>query len=79
MSQICERPGLARNSSAAVHIGTTRLLTELAIRIFETPIVWMERWEHRQKLRQLDDSILRDIGLSRADIYREARKPFWRA
>ncbi|WP_245560706.1 DUF1127 domain-containing protein [Fodinicurvata sediminis] len=58
---------------------TSRTLTERAIRIFEAPVVWMERWEHRQKLRQMDDRILRDIGLSRADIYREARKPFWRA
>lgn len=79
MSQICERPAAVRNPGEGVPKGASRALTELAIRIFETPIVWMERLEHRQKLRQLDDRILRDIGLSRADIYREARKPFWRA
>lgn len=79
MSQICERPELARNSGEDAPKGVSQSLTDIAIRIIEAPIVWMERWEHRQKLRQLDDRLLRDIGLSRADIYREARKPFWRA
>lgn len=37
----------------------------------------MHRLE-RQRLLRLDDSALKDLGLSRADAYREGLKPFWR-
>lgn len=35
---------------------------------------------HRQRydLAQLDDRMLRDMGISRLDVDREANKPFWR-
>ncbi len=39
---------------------------------------WQERAKQRRHLRELDDRILRDIGVSRADIDREYRKPFWK-
>ncbi|HVI90972.1 MAG TPA: DUF1127 domain-containing protein [Dongiaceae bacterium] len=32
----------------------------------------------RRDLARLDESMLKDIGLSRADIEREIEKPFWR-
>ena len=32
----------------------------------------------RSVLRSLDDAMLKDIGLSRADVEAEASKPFWR-
>lgn len=41
--------------------------------------VWIDRRRSRDLLRRLDDHALRDIGLSRLDAWREARKPFWRA
>jgi uncharacterized protein YjiS (DUF1127 family) len=37
-----------------------------------------ERARTRRALARLDDRLLRDIGLSRADIEREIEKPFWR-
>lgn len=38
----------------------------------------MQRVAHqRQDLRDLDDRTLRDIGVSRADIEREAGRHFW--
>jgi len=46
--------------------------------ILATLRVWTERWRHRVRLRELDDSMLRDVGISRADVEREAAKPFWR-
>lgn len=79
MSQICERPGSVRDSLTRSPIGARKSLLPALIAVFETPMVWVERSEHRQKLRQLNDRTLRDVGLSRADISREARKPFWRA
>lgn len=32
----------------------------------------------RQRLADLDDRLLRDIGLEREDVMRELGKPFWR-
>lgn len=79
MSQVCERPGRAQESLVQSPARYRNALLRLLIVVFEAPVVWMERWEHRQRLRELDERILRDVGLSRADIFREARKPFWRA
>lgn len=38
---------------------------------------WHERARQRRDLRSLDERMLKDIGLSRADIDAEAAKPFW--
>jgi uncharacterized protein YjiS (DUF1127 family) len=35
------------------------------------------RWRERRILEELDDRILRDIGISRSEALYEARKPFW--
>jgi uncharacterized protein YjiS (DUF1127 family) len=40
-------------------------------------VTWQARIRERQKLASLDDRMLRDIGLSRADVHAETRKPFW--
>ena len=40
---------------------------------------WQERADQRHALAMLEDYQLRDIGLSRADVAREATKPFWTA
>jgi uncharacterized protein YjiS (DUF1127 family) len=62
-------PGLQVRGNARRHLtaalGTVRL--------------WRQRSRDRRILRDLDDQLLRDIGLSRADVEAEARKPFWRA
>ena len=42
-------------------------------------IRWLERSHQRRALQRLDDRMLRDIGLSRADVAGESAKPFWRA
>lgn len=39
---------------------------------------WRERRCERRQLMKLDDRMLRDIGISRADAEFEYRKPFWR-
>ena len=39
---------------------------------------WIERTRQRQALADLDDHMLRDIGVTRVEAARECRKPFWR-
>jgi uncharacterized protein YjiS (DUF1127 family) len=41
--------------------------------------LWAERNSQRYQLAELNEQMLRDIGLSRADVMAEATKPFWRA
>jgi uncharacterized protein YjiS (DUF1127 family) len=38
---------------------------------------WDRRLRQRRHLHELDDRALADLGLSRADIAREAEKRFW--
>jgi uncharacterized protein YjiS (DUF1127 family) len=40
-------------------------------------LTWQERAQQRRHLESLSDHMLRDIGLSRADILAEATKRFW--
>lgn len=40
--------------------------------------VCLQRHQTRQSLRQLSDTQLTDIGLSRVQAVREGCKPFWR-
>jgi uncharacterized protein YjiS (DUF1127 family) len=48
-------------------------------RLSETILKWRVRSRERRILLELDDRMLCDIGALRADVYREAMKPFWRA
>jgi uncharacterized protein YjiS (DUF1127 family) len=47
--------------------------------LFNLILDWQDRSRQRYLLQTYDDHMLRDIGLSRADVAREAGKPFWRA
>jgi uncharacterized protein YjiS (DUF1127 family) len=47
-------------------------------RLIETPIAWLERIRERRQLAGLSDDMLKDIGVSRADIEHVVEKPFWR-
>lgn len=39
---------------------------------------WHEIRRQRRALLALDDAMLKDIGISRADALQEGEKPFWR-
>jgi uncharacterized protein YjiS (DUF1127 family) len=41
-------------------------------------VTWLQRRQGRRDLRELDDRLLADIGISRTEALSEARKPFWR-
>lgn len=39
--------------------------------------VWKQRVQARRQLAEMDERLLRDIGLSAEQALREAGKPFW--
>ena len=53
-----------------VAIGCARLVTLLRL--------WRQRAYERHYLRMMDERVLSDIGLTRADAEYLASKPFWR-
>lgn len=46
--------------------------------LYDLAVIWTCRWQERQHLREMDDRLLKDIGLSPEDVRHEIRKPFWR-
>jgi uncharacterized protein YjiS (DUF1127 family) len=49
----------------------------LLANFFRTLMRWQVRAEQRRVLSELDDSALRDIGLTRDEALAEASRPFW--
>jgi uncharacterized protein YjiS (DUF1127 family) len=48
-------------------------------RAVDAVLTWHERARERRQLMELSDHMLRDIGISRAEAFGEAEKPFWHA
>jgi uncharacterized protein YjiS (DUF1127 family) len=63
--------GLDRHVPAARPVHGTRGL-------FGTLFTWQSRIDDRQRLRELDDRLLADMGITRTDALHESRKPFWK-
>lgn len=68
MERISIIPRLRLRRSAARRIGDA----------VDAVLAWMDLYRQRRALLKLDDRMLKDIGLSRLDVEREAEKPFWR-
>ena len=63
-------------------LAPTHRLYGVIVRQFSTSLLarffdWRERTRGRRLLGELDDRMLRDVGLSRADVDRECVKHFW--
>ncbi|NNE23209.1 MAG: DUF1127 domain-containing protein [Rhizobiales bacterium] len=63
-----------RPTQAAARPKQTRLE-----KIIATFVTWQNRETQRRHLHNLDDRLLADMGITRADAEHESRKPFWRA
>lgn len=50
----------------------------LVARTVDLLLIWSDRMRQRRHLAELDDRLLQDIGVSRADIEGEISRPFWR-
>jgi uncharacterized protein YjiS (DUF1127 family) len=53
--------------------------TGIVTRLFDQLMSWHDQARQRRHLGELDDRLLRDIGLSRAEVDHEISRPFWRA
>ena len=53
-------------------------LTRLGCAAVRVVWFWMERSRQRRALTELDDRLLRDIGLTRDEARREGANPFWK-
>ncbi len=69
----------APRSPLASRIGFLPARSGLIAAIVDRVIDWQERARSRVLLGRLDDRMLRDMGISRADVDLEVTKPFWRA
>lgn len=73
-------PGSAWSPWAAVIaslVRTRHVASERLVALFDRAEEWQRLARGRRELQQLTDRELKDIGLSRADVEREASKPFW--
>jgi uncharacterized protein YjiS (DUF1127 family) len=58
---------------------TLRITLRQALsRIFVMLREWRRRSRERAELARLDERMLRDIGITRGDVWDEINKPFWR-
>ena len=53
-------------------------ISAIVDRLVQAPFLWAERAAERRHLSELDDHLLSDIGLNRADVETISTKPFWR-
>lgn len=65
----------ARISAGLVH--AARLVDRGLLRVLDLVFEWRARAAERHVMRSLDDRMLRDVGISRADLERELRRPLW--
>ena len=59
----------------------TTIISDASPRPFRLPLPpirrWLEAARQRRQLATLNDYMLRDLGLTRADAEHEAARPFW--
>ena len=69
----------ASDKSGSYFVRPTRTKADggLATRLFDKVFTWLDRARQRRHLGELDDRLLRDIGLSRAEVDHEISQPFW--
>jgi uncharacterized protein YjiS (DUF1127 family) len=73
---------IAMTTTSGVDVSVTSpvwsRVRKLLAGVVDTLFVWHARSSDRGRLLDMDDRMLRDIGVSRAAVRQEAMKPFWR-
>lgn len=69
---------LAMAQPGVFRLQPRRIVSHWLGRAMAAILAGAERARQRRSLRELDDRLLRDVGLSRCDVAIECAKPFWR-
>ena len=69
-------PLLERTQPSRIPVPTIDLFRRF-VGVLDVVLAWQERSAQRHHLAGLDDRMLADMGLNRADVQREIQKPFW--
>ena len=86
LSGLSGEPGPQRSTAAlrrrddrqpAIVAVVVRMVVGATVKAFDHLLDWQERARQRHLLMQLDERMLRDVGLTRAEAQREFEKPFW--
>jgi uncharacterized protein YjiS (DUF1127 family) len=64
-------------STAPRSAGASGKVRRVIVKALEQLVIWQERADQRHALSELNEHLLKDIGISASEAYREARKPFW--
>ena len=71
--------GQCPHRNPSVPLGAEARLRDAAFAYIARAVArWIARGRQRRDLAELDDRLLADIGVTRAQVAREAAKPFWR-
>ena len=73
MARTANHPALAYLNAAQ----SLPPVVEIALRVAVLFARWSERRRTRIRLSELDDHLLKDVGLDRLTALREARRYFW--
>ena len=75
----CEPGGTTALPAHGMRSPQTWLAVVNVSRLVEMMQEWRDRSRQRRHLASMDHHMLRDIGLSLADVEQETHKPFWRS
>ena len=64
-------------SAAVKPLRAIEIVRRFCSKLLRMIAIFHERAEQRRALGELGDRMLKDIGVSEADAYKEIRKPFW--
>jgi uncharacterized protein YjiS (DUF1127 family) len=73
---VIERRTAEPSESSANRI-TDGSLPSWLLRLADKLQLWRERHRQRRSLARLSDHMLKDLGLSRGEVWRESGKNFW--
>lgn len=75
---VTAKPAHGGALASALMPAANRRGAALVARLVDILLAWHERRRQRRQLAMMDDHMLRDLGLSSADVEQEVHKPFWR-
>ena len=68
-----------RSQDLGAPVSLSMIMKSLLVGVADNVVSWQQRAMQRHHLSGLDDRLLKDIGVTRADVESEISKPFWRS